>query len=540
MNDADQKILALENEVRALHDRAEAAELENRALRTKAEGLQLRLDALTVKLHDALRRLYGRRSEKVEATGQELFEFMKLGEEAAREVEEDEATRAAEEARSQEPEEEEVVVRKRNKHRGRNPLPKDLPIVELRIDPSAEELVCPCGCGHQRVKIGEKVTDQLEYEPAHYFIQRIIRSVLACPTEHEHVIVAPLPPRPIDRGRPGPSVLAHLAVSKYGDHLPLYRLEQISERGGVALSRKTICDWLGRAADLLEPIVEAQTSWLLERGYLQADETPVQVMDPSRPGKTRRGYLWAYGIPWAEVVFDFRLSRARAGPTEFLAKFKGHLQTDGYAGYAEIARLHGVERLGCWAHARRAFFKACPYHGEDGLLIMGLIQNLYRIERQAKAAGLNAAATVALRRREAPPVLEALKLAIQVAQRKVLPGSLLGKAAAYTLGRWTELTRYVDVGELEIDNNSIEHAIRAVATGRKNWLFLGSPEGGGGRAEVFFSLVGTCKRLRINPFEYLSDVIDRVSTHPASRVLELIPRFWRAARQTADGSPATP
>ena len=390
------------------------------------------------------------------------------------------------------------------------------------------------------VKIGEKVTDELEYEPAQCYIRRIRRPVFACAKAHETVLVAPLPPRPIDRGRPGPGLLAHLAVSKYGDHLPLYRLEQIFARSDLELSRKTMCHWLGEVAGLLEPIVDAQVEWLLERGFLQADETPVQVMDPALRGRTRKGFLWAYSIPWAEVVFDFQCSRARAGPTSFLAKFKGYLQTDGYVGYDEIVRLRSIVRLACWAHARRAFHKAKPHHPRECLLILGLIQALYRIEREAKAAGLDPAARVKRRREESLPILETLKAAIQAAAARVLPSSLLGKAAQYALGRWSELTRYVEVGDLEIDNNSIENAIRAVAIGRKNWMFLGSPEGGGLRAEVFYSLIGTCKRLGINPFEYLKDVIARVSTHPASRVQELLPRFWLTARQKPAELPANP
>jgi transposase len=451
---------------------------------------------------------------------------MKLGEEALREleVEESQGEAGAEE-------EEAAPEPKRKKHRGRNPLPKDLPIREERIEPSPEDLACPCGCGFPMKKMGEKVTDELEYEPAQCYIRRIIRPVLVCSKHHESVVVPALPPRAIDRGRPGPGLLAHLAVSKYGDHLPLYRLEGIFERSGLELSRKTMCHWLGETAGLLEPIVDALKKWLLARGYLQADETPVQVMDPEFPGRTRRGYLWVYTTPWAEVVFDFTLSRARAGPTSFLGGFGGHLQTDAYAGYNEVLRWKKIVHLGCWAHARRGFYKAKAHHPKECQLILGMIQKLYHIEREAKAQGLDPAAKVTLRKKEALPILETLKVVIGEAARKVLPESLLGKATQYALGQWAELTRYVEVGEAEIDNNSVENAIRSVAIGRKNWLFLGSPEGGGQRAEVFYTLIGTCKRLGANPWEYLRDVIHRVSTHPASRVQELLPRNWLEARK---------
>jgi transposase len=541
MNVLRLRIQALQSELLAQRQRAEAAENDNRALRLKAEQFKIQLDALTIKLHDALKRLYGRRSERFSNPDQGIFEFLKLAEEASQEVKAEAAAKAALEAEAKLKDVEEVPQSRRQR-RGRKPLPKDLEVIEEVIEPSAEELICRCGCSQPMVKIGTKVTELLDYRPSRCFVRRIVRIVLASPHKDERSFqpLPPLPPRPIERGRPAPGLLAHLAVSKYGDHLPLYRLEQIFERSGLELSRKTMCDWLGETAGLLEPIVDAQIAWLLERGYLQADEVPVQVMDPARPGKTRRGYLWVYGIPWAEVVFDFQSSRARDGPTKFLSKYKGFLQTDAYAGYNEIVRLSALVRVACWSHARRCFHKALPHHPEDCQLILGLIQKLYHFEREAKAAGLDPQTRTMLRRKEAKPVLEALKLAIQLANAKVLPQSLLGKAALYTLGLWNELTLYVEFGELEIDNNSIENAIRPVAIGRKNWLFLGHPEGGGERAEVFYTLIGTCKRLGINPFEYLKDVIDRVSSHPASRVRELLPRFWQAARQpeTANATPA--
>jgi len=526
----EQQIAALEKSNAELRQRLELAEAESKSLRLDKEKLELERDSLKFKLQDALRRIYGRRSEKVNPD-QLVFDFLKLGDEASEELKAEEAQNPSSplDAGS----DERVVVRKRKKRK--NPSPSSLPVrTEIRdVDP--ESKLCPCGCGRPMVKIGEKVTEELECEPAVLYIRRIVRPVYAPPhpLDKNAIVVAPLPPRPIDRGGAGSGLLAHVAVSKYADHLPLYRLEQIFERSGVEISRKTMCDWLGATAGLLEPIVDAQREWILRNGFLQADETPVQVMDPEFPGRTRRGFLWVYSVPWAETVFDSQTSRARAGPSQFLSGFKGYLQTDCYAGYDEIVRLRGIVRLGCWAHARRMFFKAKTYHPEPCNLILGMTQKLYRIEREAKENGLPPEGKVAKRKAEALPILEALKLTISEAASRVLPASLLGKAAQYTLGHWDELTRYVEVGEAEIDNNSVENAIRNVAVGRKNWLFLGHPEGGGLRAEVFYSLIVTCKRLGANPFEYLRDVIDRVSTHPASRIQELLPRFWLAERQKA-------
>lgn len=504
-----------------------------REARLKIERLQLERDSLKLRLAEALQRLFGRRSEKL-APGQGEFPFMEeLAAEACKEIEAQEAADTAQEAEAQE---EQEPPRKKKKHWGRNPLPKDLPVREEIIELSPQERICPCGCGQLRVKISEKVTDELEYEPARCFLRRIRRFIYACPVHKEHVASAPLPPRPIDRGRPGPGLLAHVAVSKYADHLPLYRLETIFERSGIELPRTTLCSWLGEVAGLLEPIVVAQKKWMLSQSLLQADETPVRVMDRTHPGKTRTGFLWVYAIPWAEVVFDFQLPRARAGPSNFLRGFRGYLQTDGYRGYDEIVRMEHIVRLACWAHGRRGFYKAKAYHPRRCTIILALIQKLYVIERTAKNERLEGEARVELRRREALPILEALHLAIKEARAEVLPQSLLGNACGYALSRWTELTRYVEIPQAEIDNNSVENGLRGVALGRKNWMFLGHPQGGGLRAEVFYSLIGTCLRLGINPHEYLRDVIERISTHPASRVLELVPRFWLAERQKAEAA----
>jgi hypothetical protein len=319
-------------------------------------------------------------------------------------------------------------------------------------------------------------------------------------------------------------------VSKYADHLPLYRQEKIFERGGIELSRQTLCHWMGEVAGLLEPLYDALKAFILGSTFVQGDETPVQVMDPSYPGRTRRGYLWGYARPWAEVVFDFTSTRSRDGPSRFLKGYSGVLQTDAYSGYNEVVRTGGITHVGCWAHARRGFYAAKGEAPEEARVILGAIQALYRIERRAKEAGLSPEGRAELRKAEATPVLETILALIQDLSGKVLPRSKLGEAIGYALAQWPTLTRYVEIGEAEIDNNSLEHAIRTVAVGRKNWLFLGDPQGGGLRAEVLYSLLGTCRRLEVNPFEYLRDVIDRVSTHPHSRIAELLPRAWKAAR----------
>ena len=508
----------------------EELEVENFRLQQKLHALELANEHLRAKLEAALRKLYGRRSEKLDPN-QLLFEFVELGEEAERELEEESKESSLEADDDPEP------PRRKKRRRGRNPIPENLPRKREVIEPSPEERIC-AGCHGEKAPIGEKVTEELEFIPAEFYVREIVRVSYACPHCKEGVVTPALPPRPIERGRPGPGLLAHIAVSKYADHLPLYRQEKIFERGGVDLSRQTLCHWMGEVAGLLEPLYDALKAFILAARFVQADETPVQVMDPSYPGRTRQGYLWVYARPWAEVVFDFTSTRSRDGPSRFLKGYSGVLQTDAYSGYNEILRTGRITHVGCWAHARRGFYKAKGEAPQEARVILGAIQKLYRIERRAKEAGLSPQARAELRKAEAAPVLEILLVFIQDLSGKVLPRSKLGEAVGYALAQWPTLIQYVECGEAEIDNNSVENAIRAVAVGRKNWLFLGDPQGGGLRAEVLYSLLGTCHRLGVNPFEYLRDVIDRVSTHPHSRIAELLPRAWKSLRAPNGTAPA--
>jgi hypothetical protein len=277
-------------------------------------------------------------------------------------------------------------------------------------------------------------------------------------------------------------------------------------------------------------------AWLVKQSYLQADETTIRVQGMKK-GKMHTGYLWGYGVPWAEVVYEFALDRSQQRPLKFLEDFEGLLQTDAYAGYNAIVREKDgrVIRLGCWAHVRRRFFEALQESPTEAKVVMAAIQKLYRIEREIK--GLAPDRRVAVRRERAQPILEDLKALLETYSEDVLPKSKLGEAIRYALTEWPCLERYVDHGEAEIDNNSIENTLRPVAVGRKNYLFVGSPNGGEAAA-VLYSLITTCKRLGINPWEYLNDVIERLPTHPMARIWELTPRGWQQARERAAELPA--
>jgi transposase len=492
-------------------------------LRLRNEYLESRTRILETKIEALLRRLYGRASEKIDPAQLKLFEkeFAEAssGVLSREVVDEDEADL-------------EEAPKRQSRRNGRKPLPDDLRRERVYHEPDPAELVCPC-CGGERERIGEEVTEELEYIPAQLFVLEHVRGKYACRRCHEGVAIADLPPRPIEKGRPGAGLLAHVVVSKYMDHLPLYRQEKIFGRQGVDLPRSTLCDWVGWVADLLSAIVKEMKRQLFERRLMQSDDTPVRVQDRDVKGKTRRGYLWSYGIPGAEVVFDFTMSRSRDGPQRFLAGYEGYLQADGYEGYNEALRVGKLTHIGCMAHVRRKFYAALEESPRHARAIIKVIRDLYWIEHELKESGADAAARVAVRQKRARPILDDLEQVFADLKDLVLPQSELGKAVSYARSQWPSIKRYTEVGEAEIDNNSCENSIRGVAVGRKNWLFCGHPNGGK-RAAVLYSLVESCKRLGVEPFAYLKDVIDRVATHPASRIHELTPRGWKETHCPAD------
>jgi transposase len=378
------------------------------------------------------------------------------------------------------------------------------------------------------VAIGEDVTEELEYKPASFFVIDHVRVKYACRACEQGIVRTPMPERPIERGRPGPGLLAHIAVAKFGDHLPLYRLEEIFEREGVEVARQTMCDWMGDVADLLTPVVGELKRQLLTDSLLQSDDTVVPYQGGQK-GRVSKGFLWVYTRPYAETVFDFTTTHCREGPMTFLNGFEGYLQTDGHSSYNGVYASGKVRHVGCMAHVRRKFFEARYEAPDEAKLVLAAIQSLYRIERQAAASGLVGADLVALREREARPMLTSLGTFFDGLAEKYRPKSLMAKAIGYARGQWPAIHHYVEIAEARIDNNSSEQAIKPVVIGRKNWMFAGSADGGR-RAAVIYSLIVSCKRLDINPYDYLRDVIATVASYPNKRIGELTPRAWAAAR----------
>jgi transposase len=487
------------------------------ALKTKT----LEIETLKVQLMRLRRMQFGRSSEKLAGEIAQLELALEELEGSAAEMLEPIAEQPVAEQPAAEP-----PARKP----ARRALPDHLPREEVVHAPPAS---CP-SCGGALRPLGEDSSEVLEYVPGHFKVIRHVRPKLSCRC-CETIQQAPSPDLPIDRGRPGPGLLAHLLMSKYGAHLPLYRQAEIFARGGVELSRSTLAGWVGQAAFALRPLVDAIAAHVLSADKIHADDTPVPVLAPGT-GKTKTGRLWVYvrddrpsGGP-APPATLYRYSPDRRGehPRDHLAGFTGHLQADGYAGFNELYRQNAITEVACWAHVRRKFF---DFHAatKSPLAAEALQQigALYDVERQL--GGCPADIRRAVRGRLAGPRLDAFKGWLEATLRRVSAKSDLAGAIRYALKHWTQLTRYRDDGRLEIDNNAAERAIRPLALGRKNYLFAGSDDGGR-RAAAIYSLIETAKMNGVDPEAWLRDVLARLATHPAKRVGELLPWAWGPKR----------
>jgi len=406
----------------------------------------------------------------------------------------------------------------------RQPLPAHLPRREISHEPASS--TCACGC--QMKRIGEDVAEKLDYVPGVFTVERHIRGKWAC-TKCETITQAPVDAHVIDKGIPSAGLLAQVLVAKYADHLPLFRQESIFARAGLGLPRSTLAQWVGTCGVRLQPLVDALKAEILTHRVLHADETPVQMLKPGK-GATHRAYLWAYAPGAFEdmkaVVYDFCESRAGEHARSFLGEWRGSLVCDDFAGY-KASFAQGILEAGCLAHARRKFF---DLHAASKSQIAGFaleqFGKVYDIEREIK--GLSADQRKAIRQQHTKPVLDALHEWMALQRQKLPSSSATARALDYSLRRWIALTRFVDDGQLPVDNNWIENQIRPIAIGRANWLFAGSLRAGQ-RAAAVMSLVQSARMNGHDPYAYLKDVLTRLPTHRASRVEELLPHRWQAA-----------
>ena len=491
-------------------------------LRSAAERLVSLAKAQALRIAKLEHQLAGLRRQRFGATSESLEQL-----DLALEETEIELARAAVPAAP-----EDAVEAKRRPRR--RPLPEQLPRTETVLSPGE---ACT-GCGGSLKRLGEDVTEELDYVPGRFVVNRYVRPRLAC-TCCEAIVQAPLPARPIERGRPGPGLLAHVLVAKYGDHLPLYRQSKIFERDGIDLDRSTLADWIGKSTALLEPLADAIGRHALGGQAIFADDTPIKLQAPGT-GRTKTARIWTYvrderswsGADPPAVWYKFTVDRKGQHPANHLAGYRGWVHADGYSGFNELYRSGTSREVACLAHIRRKFVdivqsQASPIAEEAIKRIAGL----YGVEKQAR--GEPPERRVELRQAYSRPILDELETWLQNQLPRISGKSELAKAIRHALARLKKLRPYLDHGHLEADNNCAERAMKSVALGRKNYLFVGS-EGGGKAAAIAYTLIETAKLNGIDPQAWLTDILGRIAEHKINRIDELLPWNWTASQ--ADGT----
>ncbi|MHB2153836.1 IS66 family transposase [Calditrichota bacterium GD2] len=487
---------------------------ENSLLKDQVSTLQEQIDYFKYQIDELKRMIFGQKRERFVPTSDNqlsLFDEYK-----------DETTEA--------PVEKKVSYTRKSKPKKqtphfRNPLPAHLPRKDIILEP---EGVDTSGLK----KIGEEITEELEYEEAKLYVNRYIRPKYA-KENGEGVLISELPNRIIHKGIAGVGLFSHIIVSKFMDHLPLYRIRKQLKRSGVDLAESTLNDWIKAIAELLEPLYNVQRARILGQEYLMVDETTIRVLDSQKKGQTHTGYHWLYYDPvHRELFYEYQTGRNAKFPKETLSNFKGYLQTDGYAGYNEVGRRSDVIQLACFAHARRKFEHALKNDKKRASWMLKRIRYLYMVERKARELGLAPEERYKFRKRHSIRQLEKMHQWLLKNRSQVVPKSAIGQAIDYTLSLWSRLRRYVEDGRLEIDNNLVENSIRPVAIGRKNYLFAGS-HNGARWAAIFYTILANAELNDLEPKSYLKELLQKLSEYPEDQstgsygLEDLLPVNWK-------------
>lgn len=494
------ELRALKVDHALLQSKYEALEAENKILRNQNAFLR--------------RQLFGKKSERLDRNQLELALSL---EEAAFVIESD-------------PDDPSPRGPSRRRKGGERKvgIPEGTPVEEIVIDPeevkkNPSAYVC----------IGEEVSRELDVVATPYVLRVTRRRKFKSKTDRNHPpVIAPVAPRLIEGSLASPGLVADILMKKYVEHLPLFRQSQtLKSRYGIEISRQTLCDWVGKAADWLKPIYEQMMAELQQCTYLQVDETPIRYCG-AEGGGSGQGYLWVFHDPGGDVLFEWHQGRGANCLENLLDKFSGTVQSDGYVAYPSYAKSRkGIELAGCWAHARRNFFESLEEEPRLARWVLHQIGLLYQIEKNLRIRKAGPQLRQSARASQSSMILARIKKALSLKLVRHLPKSRMGAAIAYALGQWDRLVKYCDDGRVEIDNNLVENAIRPTAVGKKNWLFFGSPDAGE-RGAILFTILETCKRRGINPMDYLRDVFTRLPSMMITQVHQLTPANWQAARKT--------
>ena len=482
--------------------------------------LTTQLDKTQRLLRQLLEAKSGTRSEQLSADQLRLFAQEINAPDAATETDKDDNLPSGSASSSGEDKDE-------SRPRGRRVLPPQLKRQRIEHDLTEEQKHCDC-CNQDLRLIGEETSERYEYIPAQFLVIEDVCKKYACTVK-----TASKPSQPIEKSVAGASLLAQVIVSKIADHLPVHRQAKIFGRFGVEIPDQTMCGWMRQSAELLDPLYVRLKQFVLSSKVVGTDDTPVKVLDRNLKRATRKGRFWPYvgDRNHSAAVFDYTPTRERAGPEQFLKTYRGYLQADAYVAYDSFFTNpeRGLVEIACWAHTRRHFHKALDTDSARMGAVLAYIGHLYKVEKRARRSGIMGEDLRLLRAQASMPVLEKLYEYLEKIREEVLPKSEAGQAVAYALKNWTALTRYLEDGDLSIDNNHTERSLRGIAIGRHNWTFVGSDRGGKTMA-VLRSFVASCELVKVDPFAWFQDVLSRIAGHSIQRLDELLPHRWAADR----------